>query len=503
MGDAICVRDLGSLNGTCLSLAKEQTVQVGGPEVDLQLARIAMGDGASDEPAPPKWGSARDYARGMVRSIEQWLLANGVDARTSIVADPGTKDPPQWRLPLATGEAIDVESVGTIAGRSARLLEQLLPWTEKQNGAFVTEEETRGEGMILASCAIRDVHREVVELAKRGVHTLLLMGPTGAGKEMLAEVFHRHSGRAGPLIIVNCSELDKPLLRAELFGAERGSYTDAKKRMVGAVERAQGGTLFLDEIGDMDSEVQPRLLRFLDRREFHVVGQLGRAQHADVHIVAATHRDLREAVGAGNFRSDLWWRLSAHVVEVPPLRTRWEDVVAYLDTVRTEDGRSTVREALSPEALELLRVYPWNGNFRELSNVAERLSHGGHKKPIDEASCRRALEMGGTGVRSPSPGPLESSPLDWATLVSRAVQAFKEDHKQREPNSWNDQREWNERYLKPLVFFHLSGAAGHPAPPIGDETALTSFAAKCATRVQADRGTARSQLARYFERFRT
>jgi DNA-binding NtrC family response regulator len=498
-GDAVCVRDIGSKNGTWLFLPKFQTVRVGGPEVALQLAHPAAGEGARDEPVSPKWGGAREFGGAMARAIEHWLRGHGVEVHTNLVAEPAPNDSPQWRLPLATGEALDIDPVGTLDLRSSRLLEQLLPWTDRQNSAYEVEEETRREGMILDSCAIREAHREVVEAARRGVHTLLLTGPTGSGKEMLAEVFHRHSGRSGPLVPQNCALFSKELLHAQLFGAEAGSFTDAKRRIIGAVERAQGGTLFLDEIGEMNCEVQPMLLRFLDRREYQRLGQFGQLHHADVRVVAATNRDLREAARAGTFRDDLRWRLSAFVVEVPPLRSRWDDVTAYLDTVRTEDGRSTLREALSPQALELLRVYPWEGNFRELKPFAERLSRGSYRKPIDAATCQRLLDPNRRTSSIPPPGPLESAGADWAGLALRAVHEFKAD-RDKEPGSWDDLKEWIEKYLKPLLFFHLSGAAAHPAP--ADSDALTSFSTKCATRVKADRGTALKQLTRYFERFR-
>lgn len=497
-GDVISVRDI-SKNGTWLSLPKYQTVRVAGPEVVLQLAPTEASEGAGDEPAAPKWESAREYPTAVARSIEQWLRGHGVDVRAHVAADPTSKGPPQWHLPLATGDALDIEAVGTLDVRSSRLLEQLLRWTGKQNSTYETEEETRREGMILASPAIRTAHREVVDAARSDARALLLTGPAGAGKEMLAEVFHRHSGRSGRLVALNCSLFSKELLRAELFGAEAGAFTDAKQRIVGAVERAQGGTLFLDEIGEMTPDVQPMLLRFLDRHEYERLGQYGRAQRADVRVVAATNRDLRDAARSGAFRADLWWRLSVYVVEVPPLRSRWEDISAYLDTVRTEDGSSTLREALSSEATELLRAHHWEGNFRELRNFAERLSHGAHKKPIDAAACRRVLERSSITMPSPAAGAFEPEPADWQGLVARAMRAFKEDH-QNEPASWDDQKEWIEKYLKPLLFFHLSGAAGHPPPADGE--ALTSLSSKCAARVKADRGTAFKQLTRYFERFR-
>jgi DNA-binding NtrC family response regulator len=501
-GEGICVRDIGSKNRTWLSLEKYQTARVDGPAVALQLAQTGAHEGASDEPTSPKWRSAGDYAAAVTQSIQQWLERNGVDVRIHLVAEPRSDDAPPWRLPLATGQALDIEPLGTLDARSARLLEELLPWTGKLNSHYENEEETRREGLILASCAFRTTHREVVDASKGGARALLLTGPPGAGKEVLADVFHRHSGRNGPLVSVNCAEFQKGLLRAELFGAEKGSFTGCTRTIVGAVERAQGGTLFLDEIGELDGEVQPMLLRFLDRHEFQRMGQMGRAQQADVRVVAATNRDLREETRSGRFRADLWWRLSVYVFEVPPLRERWDDIVAYLDTVRTEDGGSTLRAALAPAAVELLQAHHWEGNFRELRSFAERLSHGGYKRPIDAASCRRVLERSSITSVSPMAAPLESAPADWSALVSRAVAAFKED-REHEPRSWDDQKAWSEEYLKPLLFYFMSGAAGYPPPLPGDGEALTTLANKCAARVNADRGTALRQLARYFERFRS
>jgi transcriptional regulator with PAS, ATPase and Fis domain len=361
---------------------------------------------------------------------------------------------------------------------------------------------TRREGLILASPAIRTAHSDVVDAAQADTRTLLLTGPTGAGKEMLAEVFHRQARGSGPFVAVNCALFSKELLRSELFGAEPGSFTGASRRIVGAVERAQGGTLFLDEIGDLPTQLQPMLLRFLDRREYENVGQYGKVQRADVRVVAATNRDLRESTREGMFRADLWYRLSVHVVDVPPLRERWDDVVAYLKSATMGDGVSSLYDALSPAALEMLRGHPWEGNFRELVNFRERLPKSASPGSIHAAGCRHALEVG-----SLRPVPATAVPAsrtrsaagNWVELMARAIHAFVEDHG-REPESWDDQKDWNEKYLKPLIFHELSGAT--PARPL-DPEALSTLASRCATSVQADRGTALKQLSRYFQRFGT
>jgi DNA-binding NtrC family response regulator len=350
--------------------------------------------------------------------------------------------------------------------------------------------------MILKSRAIREAHRDVVDAARSSGRTLLLTGPSGSGKEMLAEVFHRHSGASGPFVPVNCAMFSKELLRSELFGAEPGSFTGATRRIVGAVERAQGGTLFLDEIGEIPLDVQPMLLRFLDRREYESMGQYGRVRRADVRVVAATNRDLRERTRAGQFRDDLWYRLSVHVVEVPALGDRWDDLVAYLESVPS--GRHSMREALSDGAMDLLRSHPWEGNFRELTNFAQRLPRDAEPRSIDAATCARALERGALR-RNPKPTPVSEAPgADWAELVAQAIQGFVEDHGY-EPGTWDDQKEWNEKYLKPLLFFRMSGAPAleHPV----DDSAIAAIVPQAASRMSADRGTAAKQLARYFERF--
>jgi DNA-binding NtrC family response regulator len=498
-GQSICIRDLGSRNGTWLLLPKSQTVRVPDSGVVLQLAQTVGASPANDEPAEPQWSRARDFSEAMATSLEQWLRAHGIEAHATVApraAGDLNLDGVATRIPLASGDELDVSPVGTVDGTWPALLQQAWRWTTRQNAVYESEEDTRREGLVLASRAIRVAHREVVEAAKRGVPTLLLTGATGAGKEVLAEVFHRHSGRNGPFVAVNCAMLSKELLRSELFGHEAGAFTGASRRVVGAVERAQGGTLFLDEIGEVSPDIQAMLLRFLDRREFEHVGRYGTAKKADVRVVAATNRDLRAAARVGAFRPDLWFRLAVHEVEVPALRSRWDDIVAYLETVRTEGGRSML-ESVSEEGLALLRDHAWEGNFRELRSFAERLARSTAGQ-IDAARCRAALDRGALNPRAKTPQPGDPTSGDWGSLAARALHAFVED-RGRPPQNWDDQKEWNEKYLKPLLFFHLAAAASHPSP--ADEDELRTLAAKLATGAQADRGTAVKQLTRYFERF--
>jgi DNA-binding NtrC family response regulator len=483
-----------------LKLPSAETIRVSAQDAVVQLARASREPVSADEPPTPVWRSASAFGDTLRDAVEQWLSQLGIRAEVSLIEKPSDGVPPPNRVPLGNGQALDVVPLVTTDAGWSRTLERLWRWVARQNSVYDAEQQTREEGMILASTAIRGAHRDVVDAAQSDARTLLLTGASGAGKEMLAEVFHRYGGRSGAFVAVNCAMFSKELLRSELFGAEPGSFTGASRRIVGAVERAQGGTLFLDEVGEMPAEVQPMLLRFLDRREFEQLGQYGKPRRADVRVVAATNRDLRDATRSGAFRADLWYRLSVHVVEVPSLRTRWEDIETFLRATRLSGPARTLYDALSAEALDLLQNHAWEGNFRELTNLSERLPRNAAVAGISAATCARALERGSLKpVTRPSPPPQAGTAhADWAQLATRAVRTFVEDHG-REPTSWDDQKEWNEKYLKPLIFFHLSGAAQQPKPV--DEEALSLLSSRSATRVQADRGTAAKQLARYFERY--
>jgi DNA-binding NtrC family response regulator len=210
--------------------------------------------------------------------------------------------------------------------------------------------------------------------AKSPSSTVLIRGETGSGKELMARFLHEKSARAqGPFVELNCSAIPETLLESELYGHERGAFTDAKRFKKGLFELADGGTLFLDEIGEMAPTLQAKLLRVLETRTFRRVG--GHADiSVDVRVVAATHRDLAAMVADGRFREDLYFRLNVVPVEVPPLRERLEDLPAlaehFVQRLARELGRPTLR--LHPGALTALARHRWPGNVRELRNVLER-----------------------------------------------------------------------------------------------------------------------------------
>ncbi len=211
--------------------------------------------------------------------------------------------------------------------------------------------------------------------AKSGTSTVLILGETGSGKELMARFLHSKSARAaGPFIELNCSAIPDTLLESELYGHERGAFTDAKRFKKGLFELADGGTLFLDEIGEMAPQLQAKLLRVLETRTFRRVG--GHADiTVDVRVVAATHRDLAKMVGEGRFREDLYFRLNVVPVEIPPLRERASDVGVlaehFVQRFCRELGRPATR--LHPSALAIMQRYGWPGNVRELENVIERV----------------------------------------------------------------------------------------------------------------------------------
>jgi transcriptional regulator with GAF, ATPase, and Fis domain len=204
--------------------------------------------------------------------------------------------------------------------------------------------------------------------------TVLLLGETGTGKELMARVIHGRSPRRdGPLVAINCAAIPATLIESELFGHEKGAFTGALTARAGRFEMAHGGTLFLDEIGDLPSEIQIKLLRVLQRREFERLGST-RTLNVNVRLIAATHRDLEAEVRAGRFRSDLFYRLNVFPIRLPPLRERPEDIPlllwSFVEKLQSTMGRH-IRSVLEKD-LTRLRAYSWPGNVRELENLVER-----------------------------------------------------------------------------------------------------------------------------------
>jgi len=241
------------------------------------------------------------------------------------------------------------------------------------------------QNLVGKSPVIQQVFDLITQVAPRR-STVLVQGESGTGKELVAKAIHASSGRVdAPFIAINCGNIPSDLLESELFGHARGAYTGATSAKKGLFEAADGGTLFLDEVSAISPEIQVKLLRVIQEREFRRLGSLENIQ-VDVRIIAATNTDLQAAVRQGTFRDDLFYRLNVIVIKIPPLRDRAEDIPLLARHFIKKYGEENQREGLvlEPSALKILMEYSWPGNVRELENVMERsvvLSQGNSITP--------------------------------------------------------------------------------------------------------------------------
>ncbi len=247
-----------------------------------------------------------------------------------------------------------------------------LRWLRRENQRL-RDEQAAAHDMLGESAVMRRVF-DLVARVSRTDSTVLIAGESGTGKELAAHAIHRSSQRSeGPFVVVNCATLSENLLASELFGHERGAFTGATSRKVGKMEVAHRGTLFLDEVAEIPVTLQAKLLRALQEREIERVGGLAPIS-VDVRVLAASHRDLRQAVADGAFREDLFFRLNVITCELPPLRDRREDIPLLVSHFSRLHGRKLglPQLAVTPPARECLLAYDWPGNVRELANVVER-----------------------------------------------------------------------------------------------------------------------------------
>jgi formate hydrogenlyase transcriptional activator len=277
---------------------------------------------------------------------------------TAVARDPG------WGLREPSGAITDINMLRPAVSSAA-------------NTELYLEEGSRSEakfdGIVGQSSALRQV-LQLVETVAPTDSTVLLLGETGTGKELIARAIHNRSRRKqGPLVKLNCAAIPSGLLESELFGHERGAFTGAITQKMGRLELADQGTLFLDEVGDIPLELQPKLLRVLQEREFERLGST-RTMKVDVRLVAATHRDLETMVAKNQFRSDLYYRLNVFPIRIPPLRERPEDIPAlvryFVDKYARRMGKRI--ENTPAGALRKLMGWHWPGNVRELENTVER-----------------------------------------------------------------------------------------------------------------------------------
>jgi formate hydrogenlyase transcriptional activator len=278
--------------------------------------------------------------------------------------------------------------------------------------------ERKFEQIIGSSPALESVLAQVERVAPTE-STVLILGETGTGKELIAKAAHSLSARCGkPFVKLNCAAIPFDLLESELFGHERGAFTGAIAQKLGRFEMADQGTLFLDEIGDIPLALQPKLLRVLQEQEFERLGS-GRTHKVNVRLVAATHRNLLEMVNQNQFRGDLYYRLNVFPIELPPLRERREDVVPlvmhYVEVFARRMGKRI--DQVPAETLSAFEAYPWPGNVRELQNLIERaviLSDDGRfHNPLPK---QIAVQIGA----SPEPRTLKDSER---ALILRSLEA--------------------------------------------------------------------------------
>jgi DNA-binding NtrC family response regulator len=295
------------------------------------------------------------------------------------------------------------------------------------------------------SGSMKRVYEVVQQVAKSDTTTVLIEGESGVGKEMVARLIHRYSNRANkPFMDINCASLPEQLLESELFGYEKGAFTDAKSQKQGLLELANRGTLFLDEIGEMSLTIQVKLLRVLERMEFR---RLGGTQdiHVSVRVISATNRDLQREVDEGRFRADLFYRLKVVPLYIPPLRERKEDLLKFVNYfINMFNGRFTKNfNQIATDARQLMLSYPWPGNIRELKNVIERvvlLETGPVLKRemlpfaderVDEGSVGRRLDA----ILS---APFPDAGVDFEALVGEVERALI--LKASEESGWNQSK---------------------------------------------------------------
>ena len=430
------------------------------------------------------------------------------------------------------------ESILQIEPRLDRTVPTALPsiyetihrYISAQNGRYL-QLQTRHLGMVASAPETQQILLRTADAA-RGGKRVVFLGPTGVGKELLARSYHGYSPcHHGPFVTVNCGQLDRELLYAQLFGAARGSFTGAVRDVVGLVESADGGTLFLDELGEMSLDVQRSLLRFLDSRgEYYRLGD-PKPRRARVQVVCASNLALSNPkIRSERFRNDLWYRLANVVIHVRPLRERHKDIVAFLSTRHPPESAVSAWDALSPQAQKWVLSYSWPGNFRELESFVEGLPAALERHELTARQCedlhsanmpcsvtpcacesassaRAALPPSRGGMpasssafmalrrRQPEVAALPNEQFDWAGVLGRSLQAFLQDQGPQ-PASWDQLYLLCEHYLKPL--FIAQATVGIASASLK----RVNYSAVARQLNIGDGSTVKTHLARFERRFR-
>ncbi|MBL0215835.1 MAG: sigma 54-interacting transcriptional regulator [Myxococcales bacterium] len=457
--DRLTVEDLGSSNGTTVrgeriaantprEISYDEVVTVGSIGVLVQQhtpvasQRALWGHGyfelrLSEEcTRAARTGTQFGLLRVRTRDGGGGAAVERLVASVRDVDVIGTYAPGEWEVLLvdagadevaaisrAVGAAIPEASVAAVRfpadGHDAWALSTAI--ASRLDGARPDAEAAPGEAVLSAMGPMRPL-LALIEKVALGEISVLILGETGVGKELIAEEVHRRSPRARhPLVKLNCAALPEQLLESELFGHERGAFTGAVASKTGLLEEADGGSVFLDEIGELPAATQAKLLRVIEQREILRVGAV-KSKKIDVRFIAATHRDLDDAIAAGRFREDLYFRLAGVSLQVPPLRERMGELDALVTrfAARTAAGLGRSAPSVSAAARALLHAYRWPGNVRELRNVVERatlLCEGvidAHHLPEDR--------MQRPAVASPSSGAPGAGGLDGVRVQAEALE---------------------------------------------------------------------------------
>jgi DNA-binding NtrC family response regulator len=306
-------------------------------------------------------------------SFLRWLRENGHEMPVLVVS---ALDTAKTAVEALQSGAADYIVKGFDIEELRRRVANLLRLSELAEENTRLRRELVADGQFGRLLGASDAMRRVFEMAERVAATdatVLILGESGTGKDLLAQEIHERSARRGrAFVAVNCAALPENLIESELFGYERGAFTGAAQQRKGKFELASGGTIFLDEIGDMNSVTQAKVLRAVENRKIERLGG-SHSVDVDVRVISATHRDLPGEIAAGRFREDLYYRLRVVTLQLPPLRSHKEDLAMLVDALLLQLGaRHQQRADVTPEAMSLLRRYDWPGNVRELRNALER-----------------------------------------------------------------------------------------------------------------------------------
>jgi sigma-54 specific flagellar transcriptional regulator A len=324
---------------------------------------------------------------------------------------------------MASGLILDRMTLPLLHGQLMTLLHKAQLYNERQRPLANQQQAGRVHSMAGSSPATQSIKQMIDQVAPTDA-TVLILGESGTGKEVAARRLHEHYlRRAKPFVPVNCGAIPADLLESELFGHEKGAFTGAISARKGRFEMAEGGTLFLDEIGDMSMSMQVKLLRVLQERTFERVGS-NTTIHCNVRIVAATHRNLEEAIADNRFREDLYYRLNVFPIEMPPLRERSADIPLLIEELSRRIEREQRGAAhLTDRAMQALSLYPWPGNVRELANLVERLAILYPASLVDAENLppkyRAAMAQTPESLRAPLTAPL-AAPIPMRTLEPSA-----------------------------------------------------------------------------------